>query len=200
MSNDPAFLFYSSDFLTGVSDLTMEERGQYITLLCLQHQKGHLSEKLINISVGNATADVLAKFKVDKDGLYYNERVDVEKEKRKQHSDKQRDRAISGWKKRKADQSHGNATAMPLEDVNDNKDIIDNKVKEEEFKKQVFSHDQYDNDLLTKFFNYWSEPNKTGKKMKFEMQQTFEIKRRLVTWSGNDFNTTKKTANHDSDY
>ena len=29
MSKDPAFLFYSSDFLTGVMDLTMEENGIY---------------------------------------------------------------------------------------------------------------------------------------------------------------------------
>tara|TARA_R110002050_G_scaffold268962_1_gene411152 strand:- start:225 stop:347 length:123 start_codon:yes stop_codon:yes gene_type:complete len=30
----PAFQLYAQDFLTGVMDLTMEERGVYITLLC----------------------------------------------------------------------------------------------------------------------------------------------------------------------
>jgi hypothetical protein len=45
MSKDPAVLFYSSDFLTGTLLMNYEERGQYITLLCLQHQKGHLTEK-----------------------------------------------------------------------------------------------------------------------------------------------------------
>ena len=44
---DPAVLFYTADFLIGVSDLTDEECGKYIKLLCLQHQKGHLSEKQI---------------------------------------------------------------------------------------------------------------------------------------------------------
>lgn len=29
-------LFYTSDFLSGTSFFTMEERGQYITLLCEQ--------------------------------------------------------------------------------------------------------------------------------------------------------------------
>ena len=43
MERDPAFLFYSSDFLSGIADLNMEERGQYITLLCVQHQKGRLN-------------------------------------------------------------------------------------------------------------------------------------------------------------
>ena len=69
---DPAFLFYSSDFLNGVVDLTMEERGQYITLLCLNHQKGELTEKTIRLSVGSVSVDVLAKFKQDENGLLYN--------------------------------------------------------------------------------------------------------------------------------
>lgn len=40
---DPAMLFYASDFLTGVALMSMKERGQYITLLCLQQQRGHLT-------------------------------------------------------------------------------------------------------------------------------------------------------------
>lgn len=47
---DPAFLFYSSDFLSGTLLMSDEEIGQYIKLLCLQHQKGHLKEKdMMNI-------------------------------------------------------------------------------------------------------------------------------------------------------
>lgn len=33
-----------------------------------------------------------------------------------------------------------------------------------------------------KFCIYWTEPNKSGTKVRWEMQATFEIKRRLVTW------------------
>ncbi len=123
MSKDPAFLFYSSDFISGVSDLTMEERGQYITLLCLQHQKGHLSKKLIQLSIGNATADVMQKFSIDSEGLYFSERLDKEIAKRREHSEKQRERATEGWKKRKAT---ADATALPLENrnENENKDLI----------------------------------------------------------------------------
>jgi len=128
---DPAFLFYSSDFLSGVQDLTMEERGQYITLLCLQHQKGRLTEKMVRlchgICHGIISADVLAKFETDENGYLYNVRLEAEIEKRKQHSDKQRVRALDGWKKRKESVCHGNATAyataMPLE--NENENIID---------------------------------------------------------------------------
>lgn len=125
MSKDPAFLFYASDFLTGVSDLSMDERGVYITLLCLQHQKGRLTKKVIGLCGGNATADVLAKFRQDENGLFYNERLEVEIDKRKQHAEKQRQRAVDGWKKRKEDVCHGNATAMPLEDINRNVNEIE---------------------------------------------------------------------------
>ena len=50
MSKDPAFLFYSSDFLTGTMFLSDEQTGRFIKLLCVQHQKGRLSEKhMLNI-------------------------------------------------------------------------------------------------------------------------------------------------------
>jgi len=138
---DPAFLFYASDFLTGVSGLTMEERGQYITLLCLQHQTGHLSEKEIRLCVGNAAADVLAKFEKDENGKFFNQRLEIEINKRKAHSEKQRIRAVEGWEKRKSQsEATANAAALPLENrnVNENIDviIIDNKVKKKE-KKEI---------------------------------------------------------------
>ena len=127
MAKDPAFLFYSGDFLTGVADLTFEERGQYITLLALQHQKGHLTEKAIRITIPNVSEDVLAKFKIDKDGNYYNERLELEALKRSEHSRKQKERAEKGWEKRKR-QSYGNATAnataLPLENEDENEDVV----------------------------------------------------------------------------
>ena len=93
---DPAFLFYSSDFLSGVTDLTMEERGQYITLICLQHQKGHLPEKTIRLSVGSVSVDVLKKFKQDNVGNYFNERLETEILKRAEFVDSRRNNGQKG--------------------------------------------------------------------------------------------------------
>lgn len=42
MSKDPAFLFYSKDWLEGTAELMPDEKGVYIDLLCHQHQKGSL--------------------------------------------------------------------------------------------------------------------------------------------------------------
>jgi hypothetical protein len=35
---------------------------------------------------------------------------------------------------------------------------------------------------LDKFVNYWTERNKSGTKERWEMEKTFEVKRRLSTW------------------
>ena len=109
MSKDPAVLLYTSDFLSGCQDLTMMERGQYITLLCLQHQKGVLSPKIIKLTCGNEMSqDVLDKFKIDKDGNYYNERMNFERNKRKAHSELQRQKAQQRWDKVKKEKNNSN--------------------------------------------------------------------------------------------
>ena len=43
--------------------MTMEERGQYITLLCYQHQRGHIKEETIRLLVGLPSVNVLNHFK-----------------------------------------------------------------------------------------------------------------------------------------
>lgn len=130
MSKDPAILFYTGDFLTGCADLTLEERGQYITLLCLQHQKGHLSEKMIRLAVGETSSDVMKKFKTDDDGNFYNERMDIEIGKRVEHSEKQRKKIQDYWDRKRLSESKSDTTVyttedttvIPLENRNENED------------------------------------------------------------------------------
>lgn len=100
-SKDPAVLFYTADFLVGVQGLTMEERGQYITLLCLQHQQGHLSEKTMALAVGTLSEDVKSKFLIDENGLFYQERMDEESEKREAYLLRQYNNGIKGGRPKK---------------------------------------------------------------------------------------------------
>jgi len=72
---DPAFLLYSSDFLTGCSFLNFEERGKYITILCQMHQHGRLTEESIRFLVGSVSVSLMAKFSVDETGKMYNKRM-----------------------------------------------------------------------------------------------------------------------------
>ena len=90
MAKDPAILFYTSDFISGTITLSDEQRGQYIILLCLQHQKGHLSEKdMLKICKSHDT-DIFEKFIKDANGLFYNERLEEEINKRKAYSESRR--------------------------------------------------------------------------------------------------------------
>ena len=49
-------------------------------------------------------------------------------------------------------------------------------------------------ECIKEFCEYWTESNMSGNKMKFEMQKTFDIKRRLGKWIQNskDWNLTPK--------
>ena len=123
---DPAFLFYSSDFLTGCTSLTMEERGQYITLLCLEHQLGRLSEKTIRLSVGSVSVDVLEKFKQDENGLLYNERLEIEIEKRSNFIDTRRNNGLKGGRP-KAENKKPNGLANGKPNAKANEKLIENE-------------------------------------------------------------------------
>lgn len=46
--------------------------------------------------------------------------------------------------------------------------------------------DRYDDELLEAFFDYWTEPNRSKTKLKYELQKTFDIGRRLKTWQKNE--------------
>lgn len=45
---------------------------------------------------------------------------------------------------------------------------------------------QYDGKMIREFFNYWTERNESGTKMRFEKEKTFDIARRLARWHKND--------------
>ena len=77
-SKDPAFLFYSQDFLTGTQVMTFEDRGKYITVLALMHQHGRLEEKTIRIVVDSISEDLKRKFQIDENGLWFNKRLEQE--------------------------------------------------------------------------------------------------------------------------
>ena len=63
----------------------------------------------------------------------------------------------------------------------------------EELSKKIGVQKEILQKEISKFVLYWTELNKSGTKMKWEMQQTFDVRRRLVTWLGNGKVTQKKT-------
>lgn len=59
--------------------------------------------------------------------------------------------------------------------------------RDECFKQSLQPYvEKYGQEMIESFYLYWSEPNKSHTKMKYEMQQTFDISRRLATWHKNE--------------
>ena len=128
-NRDPAFLFYSSDFITGTLELTNEEVGQYIKMMCYQHQKGHLSVELINRLIPNISDFVLQKFVQDKQGNYYSKRLDEEIEKRSKHKEKQQVNGSKGGRPKKPNENPNETQEQPKRKPleNENEVVIENE-------------------------------------------------------------------------
>lgn len=65
------------------------------------------------------------------------------------------------------------------------------------FKTEVWSawenrYDDYSETMVSDFVSYWCEPNRSKTKLRYELQPTFCIERRLKTWHNNQANFKKK--------
>jgi len=86
----------------------------------------------------------------------------------------------------------------------EDKSILDKKTLTVDDRKNTFSlhaksfNNIYEDNLIQEFIDYWTETNPQGKKMKFEMQKTFQINLRLKKWYSNSlkFTNNGKTFNN----
>ena len=82
-----------------------------------------------------------------------------------------------------------NVNAPINKNVKDNNTSINNTSinisnRRKDFVLNVMSFD-YDKNILNSFVDYWTEPNKSKTKMKFELQQTWSTNLRLKNWVKN---------------
>ena len=84
------------------------------------------------------------------------------------------------------------------EAVNVNVNVSVNDIKEKINKKEIEFKESiepfipiYGKDICNKFYLYWSEPNKSKTKLRYEMEKTWDVSRRLANWVNIDkaFNT-----------
>lgn len=94
MAKDPAFLFYPNDWIGGTMGMTFEEKGAYMELLMMQFNRGHMTKHMIGLAVGQLWINIEDKFRMDSDGLYYNERLDFEKLKRSNYTKSRRNNVL----------------------------------------------------------------------------------------------------------
>jgi hypothetical protein len=173
MAKDPAVLLYTSDFLSGTYTMTDEQVGRYIRLLCLQHQKGKLSEKdMLSICKGY-DLDVFEKFDLV-DGFYLNKRMYEEAEKRSNFTESRRKNASA-----KHMQKHMHEH---MEDENENENI--NRLL-------------YPNDEFKKLWEQWIEYKKEEHKDSYKSSKTEQIAiNNLLKLSGEDLEVAKEIVNN----
>lgn len=72
-----------------------------------------------------------------------------------------------------------------------------NERKEDFYNSLIPYVTQYGKDMVRAFFDYWSEPNKSNSKMRFELERTWDLARRLGTWAlrDNQFNHRSNGTN-----
>lgn len=159
MSKDPAFLFYSQDFIVGVQTMNFEDRGKYITLLAQMHQQGRLDEETIWFLLGSVSDTIKKKFKIDENGLWYNERLEKEIEKRAGWVNSRRINGKKGGRPSKAyekpygkphEKPYGKASNNHIENENNSIYITSNdsisttrkKMKKQKIKYSIFYDSQ----------------------------------------------------------
>ena len=190
MAKDPAFLFYPNDYIGGTMGMTFEEKGAYMELLMMQFSRGHMTSLMIGQVVGQLWDKIKNKFVQDEKGMWYNIRLEEEQLKRKSFTDSRRNN-LEGINQHKKKVGH-----MSDHMENENEDVNRIKNREEIFKKEVDNFCNYPSYLLKEFFEYWSEQNPSGKKMRFELEKTWDLKRRLARWSSNSkLKTPQKKKN-----
>jgi len=126
MAKDPAILFYPSDWIMGTMGMTFEQKGAYMELLMMQFSQGHMSDHMIQHMVGHMWQHIMHKFKQDDQGLWYNARLDEEKNRRQNFVNSRKSNLLTS-KKGKKDTSHmiphmDNHMNHHMENVNINED------------------------------------------------------------------------------
>lgn len=142
MAKDPAFLFYSQDFFTGVATLNWEDRGKFISILCLMHQQGRMTEETIRFLVGSVSDNLKRKFSIDEKGLWFNERLEFETAKRNAFTESRRNNGGKGGRPKNIkpnDKPNKNHTVNRMEDVNENENVINIKKSKLEIFEELFS-------------------------------------------------------------
>jgi len=63
------------------------------------------------------------------------------------------------------------------------------------FSDEVYTHD-YSEEMQSEFIDYWTEPNRSKTKLRYELEKTFDIARRLKTWAKRQKQYNKKEKNN----
>lgn len=124
---------------------------------------------------------------VIEDGCFYSRRLNNQIEQINSKSKKAKDNVNKRWNKIQPNNNGNTSISINKEDKSKN---INKRINE--FKNSINQIPDISNEDKDNFFYYWSELNKSGTKQRFELQKTWDLKRRLSRWANSNFNQNKK--------
>jgi len=209
----PYFKFEPNQWENGnIQVSTFEAQGIFINVCSMYWQRlGDLPYKLAvqKICKGNATAfDSLIDDEIIQviDGMICIDFLNEQLEEFENTSNTNSKNAREGWLKRRNKAtpmpSHSDPNAIREDKIREKKKRkekkkVDNEIgatkvatleeRELIFRNKVAEYlSEYSKETLRAFYDYWTEKNEGGAKMRFEMQKVFDLNRRLKTWKKNE--------------
>lgn len=211
----PFFKFLATDWLTGdIVFESMEAQGLFINICALYWQRdGDLSTEDINrrYKLPEVLKLLEGRFlKIDEENKIRVSFLDEQLEDAGYISKKNSEKGLKSAAAKAAKTLENSTTVEPqLTTVQPNstkkieikkeKQSKEDKEKEIDKKKREFVAslspylEEFGKETLNDFFRHWAEPNKSLTKLKWELQETWETKLRLIKWKSNEqkFNNGK---------
>jgi hypothetical protein len=206
----PFFKFDASDWLAGsIQFVGFAEKGLFIDL-CALYWKNQKPIKIdakfkvryrdVEGALSNliATLSNLEIIKETELGIvipFLDRQLEIRKEWVKKCSD-------AGKKSRKPKGSLSNKKEERRKKKEDSRDKIVEKSKDERIRDFSLlaqkENDKLSNEELNNFISYWTESGINDKKLRFEKEKSFGVKRRISTWASRSYNNkTQKQTNVD---
>jgi hypothetical protein len=131
---------------------------------------------------------------VIEDNCFYSRRLQSQIEDINSKSNKAKENAKKRWSMQSQCDRNASIVNKSISKVKKSKE--DNLEKRaSRFNKELFNlrdEQGYEAEAITNFGLYWTELNKSKSKMRFEMERTWDLKRRLDRWVNSSFNKTSK--------
>ena len=214
--NQPYLPLYVQDFLTDekLIECSASATGIYARLMCIMHKSNPYGTILLK-QKDKQTENICLNFalKLAKQMPYeieeiqaglaelISEEVIILNENKIYQKRMVHDEALSlkrseaGKKGGKKTQKFAKAKVKANTEDENEYENEDDKIlkKEEKFKSEVYEFlDEYPEALLKEFISYWTEPNKSKTKLRYELEKTWDLGRRLNNWASRSKEFVKK--------
>ena len=137
------------------------------------------------------------------DNCFYSRRLNNQIEEINSKSKKAKENATKRWNAT-AMQPHSNGNASKVKyskaDKSKSNQSISIQERSERFKQQLEDIEGIDKEDKENFFLYWTEPNKSQTKMRWELEKTWNLTLRLKRWARHNFSSNGNNNSKHPDY